>query len=83
MSKHLKPCIYEGRAKELQLINCIISTHDLACGCAEPLIHVENLIQSTKSPPCHGTTTTTVDIDDGLDIGDLDALFAEDGDADG
>lgn len=82
MSKHLQPCIYEGRAKELQLINCLIGTHDLACGCTEPLIHIENLIQSTKTPTCHGTTTTG-DAADGLDIGDLDALFAENGDDDG
>lgn len=89
MSKFLKPPVYNGKAIELQLLNTIISTHDLACGCSQPFDHIQHLI---KKATCHSTTEETStkpekethgDNNDGFDEGDLQALFDASDDAEG
>lgn len=83
MSKFLQPPLYTGRGLENQLKNTIWNAHDLICGCPKPKQHLEYLISGEK---CLSTTednkiTTDADPKDGeeinLDIGDLDALFAD------
>lgn len=76
MSKFLQPCIYTQNAIENQLRNCLISAHDLCCGCTQPLEHINHLTtpQCLSTDGGHGTAT---DID-AFDAGDLEKLFDED-----
>lgn len=79
MSKFEKPK-YTGRALENELLNNIISSHDLCCGCEKPLIHINNLLKCRLSEEETTTTETggptkTEEID--IDAEDLERLFAE------
>ncbi len=38
------PTKYSGRQLELQLCNALIATHDLACGCQDPIKHAIQLL---------------------------------------
>ncbi len=92
MSKFLSKRKYDDRALELQLLNQIIASHDLCCGCDKPLDHITYLcvntfdqtnpkIQQTKCLLFGDTTdpvTTPEDAIDGLIEGELEELFAED-----
>lgn len=81
MSDYLKPCLYKGRALELQLKNTIWNAHDLICGCQNTTKHLINLIQEE---PCHLTAATGTDSTDkkedgekiNMDFGDLEDVFA-------
>lgn len=82
MSKHLEPAKYTGKALEQQLLNCMISCHDLCCGCDTPVLHINNLTKPAKWHLTKTTGTTTRDDENGdaaddfnLDEGDLRALF--------
>ncbi|AXQ65619.1 MAG: hypothetical protein [Betatorquevirus homini30] len=81
MSKFLQPCLYTGRALNNQLLNSIISNHDLCCGCAEPIKHLKYLLESTchtsekTSEDTTNTEKTTTNDDPGFDAGDLERLF--------
>ncbi len=79
-----------------QLLNTLVGNHDLCCKCDEPLTHLAVLIFEKAKPTnftekektiikkClgegDGDGTTTGDAIDGLGDGDLEKLFAEDGD---
>nr|UHS18446.1 MAG: hypothetical protein [Betatorquevirus sp.] len=84
MSKLLTPKI-SPKNKKLDWINHIASTHNLICGCPEPLQHtVEEIInqEPTIKIPCKkclgsGPEDTTPG-EDGFGVGDLEALFAGD-----
>lgn len=79
-----------NKALQLQLINSFISSHDIACSCSNPGFHTL-LITATKIGKeltkeeknqiiqCLGDTTTTPEEEEEPDLGDLDALFAENG----
>lgn len=88
------PSLYKTeRSKNNQIINTIIGTHDLCCGCNDPTSHLTHLLITTCKPTSFnkkekeeikqwcGTLTedTTGEEDDqtGLLPGELDALFAE------
>lgn len=90
MSDYIKPCVYSGRHLENQWINTIFQSHDLFCGCLQPLKHLENIKKREKwlhttdtgtGTDDHGTTT--VPEDTGFDPGDLEKLFEEKEDTDG
>lgn len=83
MSKHLKPCCYEGKALELQFLNTVYGIHDLMCGCLQPIEHLKKIKQE-QCPSTTDASTSTGDHDgtvaEGYDIdtGDLETLFATD-----
>lgn len=84
MSKFLKPSLYNGKGLENQLRNCMYNLHDLSCGCNTPRKHLTSILNpekchSTKEDGIHGDTNAF----DGVDEGDLDALFALTDDAAG
>lgn len=79
MSDYIKQCLYKGRALNTQWLNLIHQSHDLFCGCPEPLTHLHNILPKEI---CHSTKTTTITTQDGengddfhLDEGDLKRLF--------
>lgn len=80
MSDYIKPALYKGRALNNQWINLIWQSHDLFCGCPDPLDHLHKILPKQK---CHSTEittpTTTNDGEDGEDFhlsaGDLERLF--------
>lgn len=78
---------------QLQLVNGFIHMHDLTCDCDNPGYHVLqitcNQIGKDLKPTekqqlikCLGETTTgdAAAGEEDLDLGNLDALFADDGD---
>lgn len=83
MSKFLKPCQYEGRALENQWVNEVFTSHDLFCGCMNPVQHLNAIIDSQKCLRFKDVATTTEiggtqENDDlGIDDGDLATLFDE------
>ncbi len=96
MSENFCPTKYSGKALQTQLLNSIVGNHDLICGCDEPTTHLAALIFEHARPTkfteqqkktiqkCLGddpTTTAMAAADDGgFSEGDLEDLFAEDGD---
>ncbi len=85
MSKFLKPSLYSGRAQELQWLNTVIGSHDLMCGCQNPLKHLHFLLQKDNKQLCLPSTEDRSDLTehggedavDNLLEGDLDKLFEE------
>lgn len=91
MTHYLKSPTYNGRAMELQLMNTIIGNHDLCCGCMTPALHIKEIINTFSYTPCPRTTgdkedhhgdKETTDALEGLEDGELDRLFAADGEDD-
>lgn len=96
MSDNFCPPKYSPKALQNQLINSIIGNHDLLCGCDNPTTHLAALLFEKTNPTnfteeqkkiirkCLGDDHTTTDIaaieDGGFSEGDLEQLFAEDGD---
>lgn len=93
MSNQLKPTLYKEKSLELQWLNNIFSSHDLCCGCNDPVLHLMILINKTGEAPkpeeeiknikcllTGGKPTTVEDID--LSPGDLEELFKEEDDGD-
>lgn len=88
MTHFLKDPLYHGRAMELQLMNATINCHDLCCGCLTPVLHLKEIINTFSYSPCPRTTGAgddhhgdkeTTDALEGLEDGELDRLFADDG----
>lgn len=88
MTHFLKNPVYNGRAMELQLMNATINCHDLCCGCQTPVLHLKEIINTFSYSPCPRTTgekedhhgdKETTDALEGLEDGELDRLFADDG----
>lgn len=83
MSKLLTPRI-SPKNKKIDWINLIAATHNIICGCQEPLLHtVEEILEQEPNlpfscPKCRtgGTAAATTKDDDGFGDGDLEALFA-------
>lgn len=89
-SKH-QPSLYKGRGQDNQLLNTLINTHDLACGCKDPPSHLTHLLISKCDPKdfnkeekqqikqwCTTLEDGHGEEETGFDEGDLDALFTED-----
>ena len=84
----LTPVIYGPQALELQWINSIIHNHGLICGCDHPIKHLERVLNRKGTQLCltHGDGgddgKQDQEEDGGFSQGDLERLFAEDGDED-
>ena len=83
MSEYLKPCLYKGKAVEQQWINGIYTSHDLFCGCNDPIQHLAAILKPKQlclpsTTEDAGTQTHGEEKDYDLEEGDLDALFAND-----
>lgn len=92
MSKQLQNTIYYGKALENQWRNNIFSSHDLMCGCNNPILHLLIILNREGNAPkpeediknilCLITgepdTKTGEPEEDVLKEGDLDILFKED-----
>lgn len=82
MSKCMKPCLYTGKALENQWRNCIYNSHDLWCGCNNPIQHLKEIEKRDKWLHTKDASTSTrddhgEDDDFPLTEGDLDQLFEE------
>lgn len=82
---------FTSKKDQLQLCNLVSGIHDISCNCYHPLFHSAQIILKQLKPElkkeeihqlkqCLGEDPTTKEEDDGFDIGDLDTLFAQDGD---
>lgn len=94
MSRQLQNPAYQGKALEQQWINNIFSSHDLMCGCRDPILHLLILLNKqgkaikpeteVRNIKCLITGEKDSEDNDMADIdqGDLEALFADDGPGD-
>lgn len=92
MSTLYKKPPYSTKQQENNWINNIYHSHDLWCGCKDPELHFLTIINRNGPTPkpekdirniqclLTGSHTTTVGEEDGgLEEGELEKLFAEDG----
>lgn len=84
MSKFRKPPCYENRALDNQWINLIYTSHDLHCGCLQPIKHLLDIIKETpwlRSYIDEDTKTTTekgpTTEEFNIDAEDLEKLFEQ------
>lgn len=84
-----KPCLYKGKALEQQWMNTIFNSHDLFCGCSNPIDHIKKIQSRDKWLHTKNAATTTDNLgngDDGdfhIDEGDLQKLFEKENNKDG
>lgn len=89
MSKFYKPTIYNKTSINHAWVNVIYSTHDLICGCEDPIAHLNDIVNKQKCLPSTATTTTgettgiITEEENGFDEGDLQKLFEESDDIEG
>lgn len=82
----LTPVIYGPQALELQWVNSIIHNHGLFCGCDYPIKHLQTVLNKKGTQLClthgdgEGDGKQDQEDDGGISPGDLERLFAEDGD---
>lgn len=81
---------FTTKKEQLQFTNCVVSVHDLACNCPNPLYHATHILLKQLAPDLHqeeknqlkqclgedAGTSAAGDID--LDAGDLEKLFEQD-----
>lgn len=94
MSKQLQNPVYYGKSLESQWRNNIFSSHDLMCGCKDPILHLLIIINREGNAPKPESDVKNIkclitgeeDKDGGKDIipddfepGELDRLFSEPG----
>lgn len=84
MSSFQKKSCYEGRALDNQWVNNIYNSHDLFCGCLQPIKHLLDIIKHTpwlRSYTEEDTKTTTTENRGGddfnIDAEDLEKLFEQ------
>lgn len=85
MSDFIKPCYYKGNSLNNQWMNTIFNSHDLFCGCLDPITHLKKIIKQQECPRTKdvavGTTTKITTEEDAIDAaiggGDLEELFKE------
>lgn len=86
MSKQLKKPLYEGKHLEQQWINCFYSTHDLCCGCEDPLLHFLIICNKKGNAPKPEDDIKNIkclitgeedDTEDVFGPGELEELFKE------
>lgn len=82
MTSKLTPALYRGRSLEQQWLNNIYGSHDLFCGCPDPIKHLQEILKPRNQQLClpgpseqDGGEKDQEDI--GLEEGDLDLLFKE------
>lgn len=80
MSKFFKPPVYSKKALENQWINFIYQSHDLICGCPEPIHHLKHILKDKWPRTADAGTSTDPQNGDAeddfpLNAGDLDQLF--------
>jgi len=51
MSKQLQPVKYTKKQQENNWINNIYSSHDLFCGCSDPLLHLLKVLNRSGNAP--------------------------------
>ncbi len=79
---------YSKKYLENHLINNFVASHDLVCICKKPTYHILDILSRKIGPElstpekqqikqCLGDAPTTADTTVDPDVGDLDALFAE------
>lgn len=56
MTHFLKNPVYHNHTLKLQLMNTIINSHDLCCGCPTPILHIKEIINTFSYSPCPRTT---------------------------
>ncbi len=84
----LTPVIYGPQALEYQWLNSIVTNHGLICGCDHPFEHLQKVLQRRGQQLCLTSGDTAdnghkdAEEDGGFSAGDLERLFAEDGDED-
>lgn len=98
MSKQLQNTVYTGKALEQQWRNNIFSSHDLMCGCNNPIKHLIIILNREGNAPKPEPEIDNIlclitgekdgqhgdAADDNIQEGDLELLFKEDfGDDDG
>ena len=87
MSTVLSKRLYEGRALENQWINNTISSHDLMCGCQDPIGHFHLLTKEKCHSGEKDTTAATFgtpgEEETNIDAAVLEALFEENQEDDG
>ncbi|AHA91749.1 hypothetical protein QKL05_gp1 [TTV-like mini virus] len=83
---------FSTKKQRLQLCNLVTGIHDITCNCYNPLFHSAQIILKQLAPElkkeekhqlkqCLTEETTTKEEEDvGFTTGDLEALFAENGD---
>lgn len=95
MTENYCPTYFTKNAVQNQLLNTLVGNHDLVCGCDKPTAHLAALLFEKAQPTdftekqkkqikkCLGITdgdhTTEDAADGGFTDGDLERLFAEDG----
>lgn len=91
MSKCYQNPIYSPRALEQQWMNNIFQSHDLWCGCQKPIIHLLTIVnkngkaikpeEEINNILCliTGEKDSSKEEDNDFGPGELEALFAEDG----
>lgn len=84
-----KPCAYNKKALNLQIVNTYVAVHDLNCGCNEPLQHIirqiedqEPTVKTCRTTTAAGDAPTTTDGIDDFGGDELERLFAEDDEKD-
>lgn len=92
MSRQLQNPVYTGKALESQWRNNIFSSHDLMCGCKNPLLHLLIIINRENKAPkpepeirnilclITGEKDTLGEkdiIEEDFEPGELDRLFSE------
>lgn len=88
MSKFQQEPLYNKRGLQNQWINLIYQSHDLICGCNQPIDHLQDIINQQKCLPSTAAATatedggTTKDPELTIDDGDLERLFSEENDVD-
>lgn len=87
MTNPWKPCLYSGNALDNQWMNTIFNSHDLYCGCLDPVNHFNSIIKKQQCRRFKDTGTETEDItttkeEDIPDVGDLEKLFEDTGEND-
>lgn len=93
MSKFLQHSLYTGKALENQWINNIFQSHDLFCGCPKPIRHLLCILNKQGNCPKPEDEIKNIEclitgekddfnLDD-ISPGELEQLFAEEGDGDG
>ncbi|AXQ65996.1 MAG: hypothetical protein [Anelloviridae sp.] len=86
MSKFLQNVKYNKKQLENNWINNTIHSHDLFCGCDNPLKHLEYLLKKETCPHLTDAATSTEtggtkeNEENTFDEGDLESLFATEND---
>lgn len=84
------PVPYTKKQQANNWINIVYATHDQFCGCLQPIIHLNKIIENQKCRHTTDAATTTEETggthetdEINIDEGDLEELFKQSDDPDG